>query len=74
MKLPAYIAISFVGLLVQGCSLAILGEDIERTDLSLLEVGATREEVESMLGKPISNEPASLCETHPPAVANKCRF
>ena len=33
MKLQAYIAISFVGLLVQGCSLAILGEDIERTDL-----------------------------------------
>jgi len=33
MKLQAYIAISFVGLLVRGCSLAILGEDIERTDL-----------------------------------------
>ena len=57
MKLLAYIAISFVGLLVQGCSLAILGEDIERTDLSSLKVGATREEVESVLGKPISNEP-----------------
>ncbi len=60
MKLQAYIAISFVGLLVQGCSLAILGEDIERTDLSSLEVGATREEVEAVLGKPISNEPDKL--------------
>ena len=60
MKLQAYIAISFVGLLVQGCSLAILGEDIERSDLSSLEVGATREEVEAVLGKPISNEPDEL--------------
>ncbi len=60
MKLPAYIAISFVGLLVPGCSLAILGEDIERTDLSALELGATREEVESVLGKPISREPDKL--------------
>lgn len=60
MKLLAYIAISFVGLLVQGCSLAILGEDIERTDLSSLKVGATREEVETVLGKPASNEPDKL--------------
>jgi hypothetical protein len=56
MKLPAYIAILCMSMLVQGCSLAILGEDIEPTDLSSLKVGAPREVVETVLGKPTSNE------------------
>jgi hypothetical protein len=49
-----------MGLLVQGCSLAILGEDFEATDLSSIEVGAAREDVESVLGKPESNVPEGI--------------
>ena len=60
MRLPAYIAILCMGVLVQGCSLAILGEDFEPTDLSSIEVGAPREKVESVLGEPISNVPEKI--------------
>lgn len=60
MKLPAYVAILCLSLLVQGCSLAILGEDFEPTDLSSLKVGVPREDVESLLGKPVSNEPDKI--------------
>ena len=60
MKLLAYISILCMSMLVQGCSLAILGEDFEPTDLSSLKVGAPREEVESLLGKPVSNVPDEI--------------
>ncbi len=60
MKFLTYIAILCLSLLVQGCSLAILGEDFEPTDLSSLKVGASREEVESLLGKPVSNVPDKI--------------
>ena len=60
MRLPASIAILCMSVLVQGCSLAILGEDFEPTDLSSIEVGAAREDVESVLGKPISNVPENI--------------
>ena len=60
MKFLTYLAILCLSLLVQGCSLAILGEDFEPTDLSSLKVGASREEVESLLGKPVSNVPDKI--------------
>ncbi len=60
MRLPAHLAILCMGLLVQGCSLAILSADFEPTDLTSIEVGAARETVESVLGKPISNAPENI--------------
>ncbi len=46
-----------IGLSAQGCFLAIEGMDIEPTDLSAIKVGATREEVQRILGEPIASEP-----------------
>lgn len=60
MKLLAYIEILCMSMLVQGCSLAILAEDIEPTDVSSVKVGAPRAEVESVLGNPISSEPNKI--------------
>ena len=60
MKLLAYISVLCISMLAQSCSLAILGEDFEPTDLSSLKVGAPREQVESLLGKPVSNVPNKI--------------
>lgn len=39
-----------------GCSLAIVSHDIEATDLKPVHVGATRAEVEEVLGSPVASE------------------
>ena len=57
MRLLSLITVILIGLSAQGCSFAIEGMDIEPTDLSAIKVGATREQVESVLGKPIASEP-----------------
>ena len=51
------ILVILIGLTAQGCFLAIEGMDIEPTDLSAIKVGATREEVQRILGEPIASEP-----------------
>ena len=56
MRLPVCFAALVMSMLAQGCSLAIVGERIEPTDLSLLKHGVSREKVESVLGEPISHD------------------
>ncbi len=56
MKSLAPVVLLCAGMLVQGCSVAILVEDIEPTDLSSLEIGATRAAIEGVLGEPVAHQ------------------
>ncbi len=56
MKSLAPVVLLCAGILVQGCSIAIRGKDIEPTDLSSLEIGATRAAIEGVLGEPIAHQ------------------
>ncbi len=54
-KSLALIVLVLVGPAVAGCSAVIAHKGIEATDLSSIQVGATRETVESVLGQPVKN-------------------
>ena len=56
MKLLAPVVLLCTGIVVQGCSIAIRAKDIEPTDLSSLEIGATRAAIEGVLGEPIAHQ------------------
>jgi hypothetical protein len=56
MKSLAPAVLLCAGILVQGCSIAIRAKDIEPTDLSSLEIGATRAAIEGVLGEPIAHQ------------------
>ncbi len=57
MKIPL-IALLLVGLAAPGCSNLMRREGIEATNLSAVKVGATRAEVEGVLGEPVKRETA----------------
>ena len=55
MRAFAMIAVLLLGLAVQGCSTAMRHEGVPATDLSEIQVGATRAAVESVLGQPVAS-------------------
>ena len=56
MKIPAIAALLVSLLALPGCSNAIRSAGIEATDMSPIQVGASRGSVEAVLGAPISSE------------------